>query len=123
MGSQLVPSALDVLHPGRVAILFEGGQAAVTAQLRQAQDLVGGAVVTGGAPWDDARSRQAAARGVVRFAPGELRAALGRLDQAVVRAAAGVAYVPEPVDDSTTPSLRALQESVRARFDPAGVLA
>ena len=31
--SRLQPSALDVLHPGRVAVLFEGREAAVEAQL------------------------------------------------------------------------------------------
>jgi hypothetical protein len=33
--SQLQPSALDVLHPGRVAVLFEGSERAVEAQLRR----------------------------------------------------------------------------------------
>ena len=33
LGSHLVPSALDVLQPGRVAVLYEGGAAAVAAQV------------------------------------------------------------------------------------------
>src|SRR5262249_53980137 len=33
LASQLQPSALDVLHPGRVAVLFEGSQAAVEHQV------------------------------------------------------------------------------------------
>ena len=41
--SQLQPSALDVLHPGRVAVLFEGRERAVAAQLETARALVGGA--------------------------------------------------------------------------------
>jgi glycolate oxidase FAD binding subunit len=41
--SQLQPSALDVLHPGRVAVHFEGSPQAVDAQLVDAQRLVGGA--------------------------------------------------------------------------------
>ena len=40
--SQLQPSALDVLHPGRVAVLFEGSERAVDAQVATAQALVGG---------------------------------------------------------------------------------
>ncbi len=41
--SQLQPSALDVLHPGRVAVLFEGSERAVAAQVAAAHSLVGGA--------------------------------------------------------------------------------
>ena len=55
--SQLQPSALDVLHPGRVAVLFEGRDAAVEAQLGTARALVGGEV-TDTAVWDEARRRQ-----------------------------------------------------------------
>ena len=39
--SSLQPSALDVLHPGRVAVLFEGSAAAVDAQLTAARDRRG----------------------------------------------------------------------------------
>ena len=35
--SQLQPSALDVIHPGRVAVRFEGGERAVAAQLASAR--------------------------------------------------------------------------------------
>ena len=45
--SQLVPSALDVLHPGRVAVLFEGGDPAVATQVAATRSLVGGAKETG----------------------------------------------------------------------------
>ena len=41
LASQLQPSALDVLHPGRVAALFEGSDRAVQAQVETAQRLVG----------------------------------------------------------------------------------
>ena len=37
LGSQLQPSALDVLHPGRVAVLFEGSSRAVDSQFEQAR--------------------------------------------------------------------------------------
>ena len=48
------------------------------------------------AVWDESRQRQADAQGRLRFAPGELAATLERLDDAIVRPASGVAYVPEP---------------------------
>jgi len=117
--SPLQPSALDVLHPGRVAILFEGGRASVDGQVRRARELVGGDAADDRV-WAGSRARQAAARGRVRFAPGELRETLSRLDEAVVRPSAGVAYVPhETVPDHSAP---ALVERIRAAFDPAGVL-
>ena len=122
MRSQLVPSALDVLYPGTVAVLFEGSETAVASQLERARALLGGEQA-GADAWDEARRRQAAARGRLRFAPGDLRQALEGLDEAVVRAAAGVAYVPDEVGDDTAEPVRALQERVRARFDPAGTLA
>ena len=121
LASQLVPSALDVLHPGRVAVLFEGGAAAVAAQVDTMRRL-------GGEPadpsvWDESRSRQGAAQGRARFVPGELRALLTDVDEAVVRPASGVAYLSRPVEDESAASARVLQERVRARFDPNGVLA
>ena len=74
--SQLQPSALDVLHPGRVAVLFEGSERAVAAQLAQRRALVGGDEADYGRLGRVA-ARQASARGRVRFAPGDLAAALG----------------------------------------------
>jgi glycolate oxidase FAD binding subunit len=122
LASQLVPSALDVLHPGRVAVLFEGGAAAVAAQVEAVQLLVGG-VVADEAVWAESRSRQATANGRTRFAPGSLRAFLEQVPEAVVRPSAGIAYLPDPVLDETPEPVRLLQERVRARFDPQGVLA
>ena len=121
--SQLVPSALDVLHPGRVAVLFEGGEAAVAAQVTAALALVGGAE-SDDAIWDEARERQAAAQGVVRFRPGELAARLADLEPGtVVRAGSGVAYTPSnSLLQSPPPPLAALHERIRAAFDPAGIL-
>ena len=120
--SQLQPSALDVLHPGRVAVLFEGREAAVEAQLAAARALAGGDV-GGGAVWDEARSRQGAALGRLRFVPGDLRNVLSTLDEAVVRPSAGIAYVPERVGGVPTAGARRVQRALRERFDPAGVLA
>jgi glycolate dehydrogenase FAD-binding subunit len=120
--SQLQPSALDILHPGRVAVLFEGAEAAVVKQLEAARALVGGDEADG-AVWAEARTRQGAARGRVRFPPGELAATLETLDEAVVRPAAGVAYVPDDAPSDLSEPVRGLADRIRAQFDPNGVLA
>ena len=122
LASQLAPSAFDVLHPGRVALLFEGGAGAVAAQVEAAQALVGGREADASV-WDESRSRQAAAQGRSSFAPGSLRDFLERVPEAVVRPAAGSAYLPDPMANETPEPVRLLQERVRARFDPKGVLA
>jgi len=118
--SHLQPSALDVLHPGVVALLVEGSPAAVEHQLQTARTLVGG--VPDGAVWTRVRERQAAAGGRLAFAPGELAATLARLEEAVVRPAVGVAYVPAPVAPDVAEPLRLLRERVRVAFDPNGIL-
>jgi glycolate oxidase FAD binding subunit len=125
--SQLQPSALDVLHPGRIAVLFEGAPRAVEAQLAAASALVGGAEA-GGEVWEESRRRQRAARRRTRFAPGDLADVLSGLSEAVVRPAAGVAYVhgetpnrPEPRSPEAA-ALRRLQERIRLAFDPSGIL-
>ncbi|HEY7179339.1 MAG TPA: FAD-binding oxidoreductase [Gaiella sp.] len=120
--SQLQPSALDVLHPGRVAVLFEGRAAAVEAQLETARALVGGDPGSE-SPWGESRARQGAALGRARFVPGDLRNALSTLDQAVVRPAGGIAYVPHRVGGVPSATARRLERALRERFDPAGVLA
>lgn len=121
LDSQLVPSALDLLHPGRLAVLFEGSPRAVAAQLGAARALVGGDE-SDAAVWQEARRRQGAARGRQRFDPGKLRTALAGLEEAIVRPAAGIAYVPHPAELDLPAPVRALQERVRGRFDPQGVL-
>jgi glycolate oxidase FAD binding subunit len=120
--SQLQPSALDVLHPGRVAVLFEGGQRAVEAQFVAAHTLVGGAEA-GPELWEEARSRQAGARGRVRFAPGALADVLTEHAEAVVRPSAGVAYVPNDVPEDVPETVRRLIDAIHMHFDPRGVLA
>jgi glycolate oxidase FAD binding subunit len=121
LDTQLQPSALDVLHPGRVAVLFEGGDDGVAAQLERAQRLVGGEE-SGSAVWDESRVRQGDAAGVIRFAPGELPDVLERLDEAVVRPSVGVAYVPQALESDLSPGARLLNRAVKERFDPAGIL-
>ena len=122
LASQLVPSAVDVLHPGRVAVLFEGGAAAVAAQVAATQALFGG-VGDDGSVWAEARTRQGVAGGRLSFAPGTLRTVLEGIPEAVVRPSSGIAYVPGPVPDETPQPVQLLQERVRVRFDPLGTLA
>lgn len=119
--SQLQPSALDILHPGRVAVLFEGSEHAVDAQLESARALVDGAE-SDSAVWEESRTRQAASRGRLRFAPGELAEALSPLAEAVVRPASGVAYVPDEMRDEPPAAVRRLTDAIRAQLDPRGVL-
>jgi glycolate oxidase FAD binding subunit len=119
--SELQPVALDLLHPGRVAVLFEGSERAVAWQLDAAHALVGGDEHDG-AVWEEARSRQGAARGRLTFPPGKLEPTLASVDEAVVRPAAGVAYLPHEVAEAVPESLRRLHERVRAAFDPNGIL-
>jgi glycolate oxidase FAD binding subunit len=120
--SQLQPSALDVLHPGRVAVLFEGSERAVAAQLDAACALVGGAV-GGPAMWQESRERQGGSLGRVRFSPADLANALSTLDEAVVRPAAGIAYVPHRVGGVPSAAARRVHSALKERLDPAGVLA
>ena len=119
--SQLVPSALDLVWPERLAVLFEGSARAVEAQLEAGRGLVGGEEA-GEDIWEEARLRQSLARGRISFPPGELARVLGEHEEAVVRVAAGVAYVPDPVPDPRDDALLALAERVRAELDPSGIL-
>jgi FAD/FMN-containing dehydrogenase len=122
LGSQLQPSALDVLHPGRVAVLFEGSSRAVDSQFEQAVSLVGGREA-GEEIWDEARRRQASAEGRVHFAPRDLGQALLSCDEAVIRPAAGVAYGLARIQDDTPPDVRRLLDAIREQLDPSRVLA
>ena len=125
--SQLEPSALDVLHPGRIAMLFEGSVRAVEAQLEAARALVGGGEA-GTEIWEESRERQAAAQGRVRFDPGSLAETLAGLDEAVVRPAAGVAYATAATEPSyklsqADDALARLTDRIKNALDPRGILA
>jgi len=120
--SQLQPSALDVHHPGRVAVLFEGREGAVAEQMDAARALVGGGPGDASV-WEEARGRQARALGRLAFAPGDLGNVLSTLTEAVVRPAAGIAYVPHRVGGVPPAAARRLHRVLKARLDPAGVLA
>jgi glycolate oxidase FAD binding subunit len=118
----LQPAALDVLHPGRVAVLFEGRERAVASQVDAARAIVGG---TEADPkiWQEARERQGHALGRLRFAPADLGNVLSTLDEAVVRPSAGIAYVPHRVGGVPGAAARRVQRALKEQLDPAGVLA
>lgn len=120
--SQLQPSALDVLHPGRLALLFEGSAGAVDPQVAAARTLVG-KTVAGEGVWGESRQRQGQARGRLRFAPGDLAATLDSLREAVVRPSAGIAYTDDPAVAEPLEPLARLHERIRHALDPTGVLA
>lgn len=122
LASQLQPSAFDLLHPGRVAVLFEGSERAVAAQVSAAQALVGGEAADTSV-WDESRSRQAVAKGRVRFAPGALAETLAGLTEAVIRPAAGIAFTREPTASVDRLQAPLLVERIRQQLDSGGVLA
>lgn len=119
--SQLQPSALDVLHPGRVVVLFEGRESAVAAQMDAARDLVGGAPA-GAMVWDEAKERQARSLGRLAFIPADIGNVLSTLAEAVVRPAAGIAYVPHRVGGVPSTAARRIHRALEKQLDPAGVL-
>jgi glycolate oxidase FAD binding subunit len=98
LGSQLTPSAVDVLWPGHLALLFEGSERAVRAQIARARALVGGN--EDASIWQEIATRQLEARGRVSFDPGGLAAFLADTPRAVVRVSAGSAYVTDAVPAS-----------------------
>jgi hypothetical protein len=78
--------------------------------------------VTGPEIWDESRSRQADTKGRLRFDPGRLGEALARLDEAVVRPAAGIAYTPSEQAPVENEAAHALVERIARELDPHGVL-
>jgi hypothetical protein len=109
-------------------VLFEGSERAVGAQLESARKLVGGSE-SGPEVWEESRTRQAAARGRLRFGPGDLSRFLADVPEAVVRPASGVAYTRDPMPDDSlsqgdsTDALRSLLDRIQRELDPHGVLA
>ena len=104
--SQLVPSAVDLLPPDRLAVLIEGAEAAVTQQV----EACAGARHSDTAVWGESAARQGNRRPVQFAWQGCL---LGR-------PGVGLAWVD---GDAPEPAWPAVAERVRAAFDPAGVLA
>jgi len=124
--SQLAPSALDLLHPGRVIVLFEGSERAVSAQVDTARALVGGDE-TDTSVWDESRERQTASKGRVRFDPGDLPRILETLTDAVIRPSAGVAFTAAESPSNSllqgsSSGAELLAERIRQELDPHGVL-
>ena len=103
-GSQLAPSAVDFLPPGRLAVLFEGSSAGVEAQVKACPGEPAEAGV-----WSESERRQSEARGREPFVWQECLLA---------RPGVGIAFVASPVERAWSP----LAEAVRASFDPERVL-
>jgi glycolate oxidase FAD binding subunit len=103
--SQLEPSAVDFLPPNRFALLFEGGEAAVAAQVESCP----GALQEDRSVWDEVAARQQSARS---------RAPFDWQECALARPGPGIAFVEAAGDRSWSP----LAERVRAAFDPEGLL-
>jgi glycolate oxidase FAD binding subunit len=103
--SQLEPSAVDFLPPGRFALLFEGSEAAVEAQVAAAPgERVEPAV------WDESALRQTASAG---------RAAFDWEACELARPGPGIAFVAQA---RAAGVWSPLAERVRTAFDPEGVL-
>jgi glycolate oxidase FAD binding subunit len=119
--STLAPSAVDLVWSEResaLALLFEGGEAATSAQLEQGRLLLGGR--EDGEVWDEVTARQLESRSRGAFAAAELRSALAELPAALVRIGPTCyAYLPQPYEQPWS----VLAERVRQQFDPGGVLA
>jgi FAD/FMN-containing dehydrogenase len=101
--SHLTPTAVDFLPPGRIAVLFEGAESAVTAQTGH----VGGQTLDM-AVWDECAARQSNRRPV----PFDWQPCL------LARPGVGLAWVDEPEAEPPWPPLA---ERIRAAFDPEGV--
>ncbi len=102
--SQFTPTAVDVLPPNRIALLFEGGEAAVTAQIGQCpgvrhEDM---------SVWGESAAKQQ--QGIC--VPFEWGTCL------LARPGLGLAWVAEPAAERPWSPLA---ERVRAAFDPEGV--
>jgi glycolate oxidase FAD binding subunit len=104
--SQLVPSAVDLLPPDRVALLFEGAGAAVEAQVAAAA----GVRPPDTSVWDESAARQLDGSAV----PFAWQPCL------LARPGVGLAWLEESQPEPAWPPLA---ERVRAAFDPEGVLA
>jgi FAD/FMN-containing dehydrogenase len=104
--SQLTPSAVDLLPPDRIALLFEGAEAAVDCQV----ETCPGARHPDRSVWDESAAKQGSRR-PVQFA---WQTCL------LARPGIGLAWVEGETPEPTWPPLA---ERVRAAFDPEGVLA
>ena len=104
--SQLEPSAVDLLPAGRFALLFEGSQAAVDAQVRAAPGGPADASV-----WEESARLQGTA---TARAPFEWQECL------LARPGPGIAYLVGAAGRGE-PAWSPLAERIRAAFDPKGI--
>jgi glycolate oxidase FAD binding subunit len=102
--TQLTPTAVDYLPPGRLALLFEGSTPGVEAQVEAAPGTRCDPAI-----WDESAERQQHAEHHETFV---------WQDCLLARPGAGVAYLARPALHQWSP----LAERVRAEFDPEGVL-
>ena len=102
--SQLEPSAVDLLPPGRIAVLFEGLRAAVDAQARACPGEIGGDDI-----WAESGYAQAGAGG---------REPFSWQPCVLARPGPGLAFIADSEERAWSP----LAERVRASFDPDGIL-
>jgi len=102
----LDPVAVDFLPSNRIALLFDGSDAAVARQVETSP----GAHQPDASVWDESAARQRGAGAQVAF---------DWQDCLLARPGAGIAFVETQVDRSWSP----LAERVRASFDPKKVLA
>ena len=110
--STLVPSAADLLPPGRLALLLEGSERGVEAQLSAATWSLGGE--QDGSVWDFVEQRQVGATSTRRVRPWSIPT---DPDVVVVRLGAGLAYTTAPAEPWSP-----LAERIRREFDPTSVL-
>jgi glycolate oxidase FAD binding subunit len=116
--SNLVPSAVDLLWPGFLAILFEGSEVGVEAQVEAGSQLLEARVDD--SVWPAVAERQRAAMSRSALPLGEIVApARAALPEGLIRVGA-TCFVYESMPRPSTWS--PLAERVRAEFDPNGVL-
>jgi glycolate oxidase FAD binding subunit len=115
--SNLVPSAVDLLWPGFLAILFEGSEVGVEAQVNAGSQLLEAQLDD--SVWLAVAERQKVAMSRSALPLGEIVATRTALPEGLIRVGA-TCFVYEALPRPSTWS--PLAERVRAQFDPDGVL-
>jgi glycolate oxidase FAD binding subunit len=117
LSSQLLPSAADLLWPGRLAILLEGSEGGVSAQVQLAKQLF--ETQDDDSIWREVERRESGAPSRSALPIAKITSRLDELPESLIRLG--------PVSFLYASELRArawspLAERVRAEFDPDGVL-
>ena len=118
------PSALDVLHPGRVASCSRAPSAPSRASGGRRRALVGARAAGRHGVWAESREPPAdrpRCRSLRAERPSQHALGAARGDRPP--AAVGVAHVPHRVGDRRAPGARRLTRALKDALDPAGVLA